>query len=316
MTKMRTFMGLIIAAVIIYAGLWHTTGFKAEKETAAMFAKWRDKGLRVEHGKIKLSGFPYRMVITVDGLHVRTRDDGLNFGAESVMAVSHLWTPGHWVADARNITLKAADEAIVAKDGTLRGSYRLHDNGQTMIVIDSGSTDDFELLKAPGLESPTTLKSWQLFFRTEAEHEANASGLYEDRFLDFKITAEGNSNKFETIGGIMGPIVKDWTANQLGAWRDAGGLLELDNFSLTSTDGSITGNASLTLDERFQLLGSASLKVSAPEAAASSLDALGLGKLGASIKATGEADLSLMMQMGSLSLDGQEILPLKPLIKD
>ncbi|NVJ97753.1 MAG: DUF2125 domain-containing protein [Alphaproteobacteria bacterium] len=315
MTKLRALVGLLFIAVLVYSGLWHTSGFQAEKDAAALFASWRDKGLRVDHGKIKLSGFPYRMIITVDGLRVRTRGPGLDLGAESISFISHLWTPGHWVADATNVRLSAADEAIELRDGTVRGSYRLHDDGKAIIVIDSGSTEDFALEKAPGIDEMTRLKNWQLFLRTDPTHVENESGLYEERFLDFKVMLDGGAAQFETTGGIMGPIVKDWTTEELGAWRDAGGLLEIDDFSLGTTGGRMKGSASLTLDEVYRPLGTATVQVAGGKALASTLAAVGLNGLADAI-GDDPKTLSLMAQMGTISEGGTNLIALKQLIKD
>lgn len=315
MTKLRALVGLIFVGVLIYTGLWHTSAFQAEKDTAALLAHWRDKGLRVDHGKIKLSGFPYRFVITIDGLHVRTRGPGLDFGTESLTLISHLWTPGHWLAEARNVGLKAADEALSLTDGTMRASYRLHENGKTVIVIDSLTTDDFSLQAAPGLTNATSLKGWQLFLRTDTDAQPNNDGLYEERFLDFKLTVDTGTAQFETEGGIMGPVVRDWTEGELAAWRDAGGLLALDRFDLTVPGGRARGDASLTLDEAFRPLGSASLAVAGGKAVADALSPLGLGDATTSLRTmTEQAEaMSLMLQMGSLTLDGATI-PLKPVL--
>ncbi|MFC4348878.1 DUF2125 domain-containing protein [Kordiimonas lipolytica] len=316
MTKIRTFAGLLIVAAIIYSGLWYTSSFQARKDTEAMLGGWRDKGLKVEHGKVKLSGFPYRIVITVDGLQVQTRGPGLDFGAESVTLVSHLWTPGHWVAEATNVRVQAAGEALAFTDGSMRGSYRIHDDGKAVIAIDSGNMADFSLMKAPGLEGPKRLKGWQLFLRSDTAHHEPENGLYEDRFLDFKLTVDTGATQIETSGGIMGPIVKGWTARDLGAWRDAGGLLELDAIKLDAGGGRLGGNASLTLDEDFRPLGSATFRVLGRDAIAATLKDMGLENAASAIARAGEDDLSVMLQMGSLTLEGEPVMPLKPLLED
>lgn len=316
MNKIRTFAGFLIVGILVYSGLWYTSSFQARKDTEAMFSSWRDKGLKVEHGKVKLSGFPYRIVITVDGLQVRTRGPGLNVGAENIMLVSHLWTPGHWVAEATNVSAKAADDAVSFTDGSLRGSYRIHDDGKAVIVMDSGDMADFSLLKAPGVAGPKLLKNWQLFLRADPTHHEPESGLYEDRFLDFKLVVDTGATELEATGGIMGPVIRDWTQNSLGTWRDAGGLLELDAVKLATNGGRLGGNASLTLDENFRPLGSATLKLVGPEVIAAEFKAFGLPDVAKALARAGDEDLSAMLQMGVLTLDGQQVTSLKPLLDD
>jgi len=313
MTKMRGILGVLVLAVLVYSGLWHTTAFQAEKQAATTLAGWRDLGLRIEHGKIKLSGFPYRMVLTIDGISLRTREAGLDFGADSVMLVSHLWTPGHWVAEARNVKALFAGGALEATDGYMRSSYRRMKDGGARIVVDSLSTEDFSLVAAPGLQPGVSLENWELYLRNNPTTGANGDGLYENRFLDFKLTFETKTQRFDTEGGIMGPPVTDWTKASIGSWRDAGGLLELDKISLSGDGGALTGNASLTLDETFRLLGSASLQVSEKDALGALLGVF--GRQTTSVPAGTVAEqVSVMMQMGTLTINGEPIISLMPVV--
>jgi hypothetical protein len=314
MTKMRALVGLIFIAILVYSGLWYTSAFKAEKATAALLADLRDKGLKVDHGKIKLSGFPYRFILTIDGLSVRTRADGLNFGAESVRLISHLWTPGHWMADGDKVTVALADGALKVSDGYMRASYVRHSDNQAVIVVDSLDTDDFSVEAAPGIDSPTTLKNWQVFLRYDGTAEPQG-GLYEKRFLDFKLVLD-NGNHMELMGGVLGPVIKDWTAEELGRFRDEGGLLEFDSIDFAIRGARMKGNASLTLDETFRPLGSASLAVAGGPALADYLKGFGI-ETGDTLTGMGDkaANLSVMAQTGFLSIDNGTVMALKPLIK-
>lgn len=315
MTKLRALVGLIFIAILVYSGLWYTSAFKAEKAAAMQLADLRDKGLRVEHGKIKLSGFPYRIVLTIDGLSVKTRAEGLDFGAESVTLISHLWTPGHWMAEARATSLEAAQGAIAVKDGYVRASFKRHGEQQAVIAIDSLTTDDFTIEAAPGIDGPISLKDWQLFLRYDGQAEPT-DGLYEKRFLDFKLTLD-SGNRFEVMGGVMGPGLKDWTPSALGAWRDAGGLVEFDTIDLAVRGARVKGNGSLTLDENFMPLGSASLAVAGGPALADYLKEFGVdtGEALSSLGSQAET-MQFMAQMGILSINNGSVLRLKPLVEE
>ncbi len=317
MTKLRALAGLLIAAILLYSGLWYTSAFQAEKDAAARLSALRDKGLRVDHGKIKLSGFPYRIVLTIDGLQIRTRGPGLDFGAESLVLVSHLWTPGHWVADAQAVQVSAANGALSFTDNLVRGSYRLHKDGTAVIATDTVSADDFVLTNAFGAKTLSGLSRWQLFLRLPKAQPAANNGLYESRFLDFKLVLTADQREFIAEGGLMGPTISDWTATELGAWRDGGGLLEFDKLMLTAGSSALTGNASLTLDDAFRPLGSASLKVSGAETINTVLKDIGV-PIGQGLPQNGDSDdtLSLMLQLGTASLNGQPLIPLRPVVAD
>ncbi len=313
MNKARALIGLIFIAILVYCGLWYTAAFKAEKATARELADLRDKGFKVEHGKIKLSGFPYRIVLTIDGLGIETRGPGVDFGANSVTLISHLWTPGHWMMEAREVRASFADEGVKFTDGYMRGSYKKHGEQQAVIAVDSYETDDFTLEAAPGLDEPTSLKNWQLFLRYDGTAEPS-DGLYEKRFLDFKLMLD-SGNRLELAGGLMGPPLLDWTRDALGAWRDAGGLLELDSIDIAVRGARVKGNASLTLDEEFKPLGSASLAIAGGPALAKYLvdlgfeDASSLEEMG-----TQAESISVMAQMGQLNIGSSPVALMDPVI--
>jgi len=313
MNKARALLGLIFIAILVYCGLWYTAAFKAEKNAARELADLRDKGFKVEHGKIKLSGFPYRIVLTIDGLSIETRGPGMDFGANSVTLISHLWTPGHWMMEGREVRAAFADEAVKLTDGYMRASYKKHSENQAVIAIDSLETDDFLLEAAPGLKAPTSLKGWQLFLRYDGTVEPS-DGLYEKRFLDFKLTLD-SGNRLELMGGVMGPPLLDWTRKALGAWRDAGGLMEFDSIDLAVRGARAKGNASLTIDEDFKPLGSASLAIAGGPALADYLTGLGFESASSLTDMGTQAEsLSVMAQMGQLNIGSSPIAMMKPVI--
>lgn len=318
MNRFHALLGSVLAAVLLYTGLWYTAGMKVQKDIVATMDGWRNDGMKVDHGRVKLEGFPYRLMITIDAPRVGTRSHGFGFKAKTLTLVSHLWTPGHWMAEAWGVEANAAADAWEMKDGYVRASYRTHEDGRPIIVVDSYNTEDFTLEKAPGLKAPTSLDGWQLFLRPGKPQDAKDTGLYESHFLDFKVTAEKNGAQFEAEGGISGPVIADWTEKQLATWRDAGGLLEFDALSLSIPNARLKGNGSVSLDENFMPLGSISLDVAGGKATADWLkDTFGLdagsafGGLGT--KAT---PVSVMLQNGQAMVGGMDLTALKPVIGD
>jgi len=257
--QLRYVVGVMFIALLIYSGLWYTAAFQAEKDVAAKFAQWRDQGLRIEHGKIEHGGFPYRITVSVSDLKLHTRARGIEFSANEMLLVSHLWTPHHWIAEARGVTGSLADGSTRFSDGFLHGSYKLHDNGKTLIVINSLETDDFALSKLMG-RHPPKLVEWELAFWLADSEEKAANGLYGSRYLDFKITGGTKDKKLQLLGAVSGPIINDWNKKNLAEWRDGGGLVEVDALTYQTLDGETTGSASLTLDEKFRPLGSVNLQ--------------------------------------------------------
>jgi hypothetical protein len=290
----------MIVALLVYSGLWYTAAFQAEKDVTATFAGWRDRGIQVEHGKIEHGGFPYRITVTIQDLSFHTRSKGVAFSADTILLVSHLWTPNHWIAEARNVTAGFARGSTRFSDAFLHGSYKLHSNGKTLIVVNSRGTDDFKLSKLLGF-SPPTLTDWELAFWLKNTDQQSAGGLYGARFLDFKVTGRTQENLLEIRGGISGPVITDWNKKALANWRDEGGLVELDTLEYHNREGQTKGSASLTLDNGFRPLGSVSL------AQAARCELLGF--------TIDENTTSAMLQNGVLSVDGRKVLDLDPVIR-
>ncbi len=316
MTRFNTLAGLVIAAILIYAGLWYTTAFKTEKKVIDQFSAWRDKGLKVDHGNVSSEGFPYRLVIKVQKPVLHTREDGLYLAAKEITLTSHLWTPGHWVAEATDTEFSLAGDTIKGKDGYTRASYKLHGDDLPVIVVDSGETDDFVLEKAPGLTAPTSLKKWQLFLRPGVDTAAAESALYDKPFLQFKIVMQSDIASMNAEGEISGPVIKDWSKKELSNWSADGGLLMLKTLQLETAGAKLSGDASLTLDEEFRPLGSATVSIEGGDKLTAYLASLGLNTH-ESLRAYSNVPsgpLPLMLQSGQVMLDVTEIMPLKPVI--
>ena len=289
----------MVATVLIYSGLWYTAAFQAEKDVAAKLASWRDQGVRIEHGRIEHGGFPYRVTVTVEDLELQTRGRGLEFSAKSLLLVSHLWTPNHWITEARDVKGGIAKGSTRFSDGFMHGSYRLHENGKTLIVINSNGTEDFALASLLG-RTPPALDSWEIAFWLDNSEQKPESSLYGARFLDFKITGNTNDSKLELQGGISGPIVTDWRKKALAAWRDGGGILEVDAIKYEAPDSQAVGSASFTLDTNFRALGSISLEKA------------GKGNMFGLIRREGSTNF--MLQNGRVTMNGKQLMMLGPVI--
>jgi len=296
---LRYVVAVMIAGVLIYSGLWYTAAFQAEKDVAAKLAQWRDQGVRIEHGRIEHGGFPYRITVLVEDLRIKTRSNGLGFSSEALMLVSHLWTPNHWIAEASGVKGSFAGGSTRFSDGFMQGSYKLHGNGKTLIVVNSRGTDDFTLQRLLG-RTPPAIDSWELAFWLDNSAQKQESGLYGARFLDFKITGGAATTSLELRGGISGPALTDWEKDTLAEWRDEGGLLELDTIKYRGKNIQAAGSASFTLDAGFRLLGSISLEQA------------GSGELlGINVR---EGSNSLMLQNGRVTMDGKQLMALDPVV--
>ncbi len=294
--QLRLIIGVMFLAILVYSGLWFTAAFQAEKDTVSLLATWRDSGLRVDHGKITHGGFPYRITVEIEDLSIQTRSNGLNIQADKLVLNSHLWTANHWVAQASGVQASLADNALSFEDNELTASYKLYENGQQVVALDTLSTDDFVFTQFFGI-TPPQLINWQVFLRFGDTASQDKDGLYGERYMDVKLSAKTSVSSLEATGGISGTVIRDWNKTNLSNWRDEGGLLEANSIDLRTPKGRLQGSMNVTLDENFKPLGSANMTVSGGDAIAQILKDAGIHIDG--IPTSGP--LNLMLQNGRCS---------------
>lgn len=308
--QIQLLAGILFLAILGYSGLWYTAAFQAEKDIVALLGSWRDQGLKVEHGRIEHGGFPYRITIDIENLHIATNARGVDVRAKNIQLISHLWTPLHWLAETSGLQVSAAAGSTILTSDFMLASYRVHDDGKTLVAFDSTASKGFSLTRFVG-QDVATPSSWQFFLRFGGTDDKTQSGLYGERHLGFKLAATGIAYNVDVIGGVSGPVIKDWTKEQLQNWSFEGGLLEVDKLTLTAGGGTLRGNGSLTLDDGFQPLGSASLTIAEGSSIARRLTDAGVS-FETSLPEQGL--VSLMLQNGSATINGEQLLPLKSVI--
>ena len=306
--NIRTVITALVLIALGYVALWYTVGFRTQRAVATTLASWLDEGLQVKHGDIRLSGFPYRLVIEIENLDVRTRETGLAVKSDQMTLVSHLWTPDHWVIQSAGNQIDLAGGSISLFEEFLQASYRLHNEDKLVVKIDSAGASDMRLRSPVGLPA---LSQWSLLIGKDYGDAPAAGGLYEKRTLEFRFYADADGSILEFTGGISGPAVKDWSATELANWRDEGGLLELDDLQWKTGDLSLKAAGDLTLDETFRPLGSASVSASDWRTAQRLLSQFNV-RLGASMP----EETSVMMQNGTALIDGEVVLRVPPVIED
>ena len=335
--KLKSLLGIFLLFLIGYSGLWYTVAFEAEENILRKLASWQKSGSRISHGKTVVSGFPYRVMVTLDGLDLTTPDRALRVRTDALTLISHIWTPGHWLASAENIKADTGTRRLAFTSDHMQGSYRLHDgganDGKTVIVLESGAEDGFTLRRAPFVFGDTPLDHWQLMLRMDSQslpddaENAADRGLYEKPYLDFNIMLKGNSSDVALTGSIAGPVINSWTPAGLVRWRDGGGLVDLTRLRLRFGETQFDGSGSLTLDERLRPLGSISAAWpgnTAPMALAETLKAYRVGRRQDLERALSDAGsykesrdkaepLAITLQLGTFNLNGVRLFKLESL---
>lgn len=305
--KLRTVVTTLVLLALGYVALWYTIGFRTQKEVTTTLAEWLDSGMQVRHGDIRLSGFPYRIVIEIENLEVSTRARGLAVESDQITLVSHVWTPDHWVAQAAGNDISLANGAIMLFEEFLQASYRMHDGDKLVVKIDSAGAADARIRRPTGLPP---LTQWSLLLGKDFAEAVENAGLYEKRTLEFRFFADAGGSTMEFTGGVSGPGLRDWTISELANWRDEGGLLAVDALSWSTGTLQLKADGDLTLDENYRPLGSANLSATDWQTAARLLSQFGLR-----VSPNSRTETSLMLQSGLALIDGAEVAELGPVIR-
>lgn len=309
MSTQIKFRGLVLGLLLVvlgYTALWYTVGFRTQKMISATLAGWLDAGMRVDHGAIELSGFPYRVVVSIDNLSVATRARGLDLATDKLTLISHLWTPQHWIVQADGAAASLADGLLAFEEDYLEASYRVHDGDRLVIKIDSGGAEDMTW-RAPS--RMPTLDAWTLMLGKDNGDSLAANGLYEKRTLEARLYARQGTQTLQATFGVSGPGIRDWTADELARWRDEGGLVAIDALDLATSGTLVALKGDIALDEAFRPLGSAAIEVSDWDAFAQLMRRIGISV------GSAPAD-AVMVQNGALMVGDQLALRLPPVIDE
>lgn len=306
-TRFRAIIGLLVLLIIGYSGLWYTAAFRAQKNLAQTLSSWRDTGLQVEHGAIKLAGFPYRFLLTLSNVSVATRAEGLVFKSDQMTLISHLWTPDHWIAEVVGMRGSIADGAFAFEEDFAQASYRVHSGDRLVVKVDSNGSDDFRWINAHGLPKP---EAWTLLIGKDNSEQEAQSGLYEKRTIEFRLYAERNGAVIDIAGGVSGPPVYDWSRSELTQWRNEGGLLEVDAMTWNAPGMQLSLNGDATLDDMYRPLGSATLSLKGWEAFTKLAPTIGLLP-----QETAPETLSFTVQNGIIQIGDQTIGRVTPFFR-
>lgn len=305
--KLRTVVTTLVLLALGYVALWYTIGFRTQKEVTAVLTSWLDEGLRVRHGNIRLSGFPYRIVLEIDDLEVSTRAKGLSVSSDQLTLISHVWTPDHWIAQSAGNDIQLAAGAVSLFEEFIQASYKIHSGDKLVVKLDSAGAADARLRSPTGLPQ---LEQWSLLLGKDFAEPSPSGGLYEQRTLEFRFFAGTGTSTLEFTGGVSGPGLKDWTEEELANWRNEGGLFAIDNLTWRTPGLTLKADGDITLDDAFMPLGSANVSATDWRVAGEFLS-----QYGVRIDVRTDSDTALMLQSGAAVINGEEVRALAPVIK-
>lgn len=275
---MRAAIAALLLLAILAAGhsaLWRWTSGQIERSFAAWTAQRRAQGWIIEHGPTARGGWPLSAALSVPGLRIAAVGPNLPAGLE-------------W--NAETLTLRVAAPRLDRLVVEFRGRQRLRigdtefpfatDRFEAFFPTEAGTslregevvTERLRMNTPAGL---LELREGQLSFgtrstATESEPALTVSlalqglGLPEGFAAQPALAAFGRQLESLSAEAVMtGPLPggRD-PMTRAEQWRDGGGTLELRLLAVQWGPVGGGANATLTLDDRLQPMGTATLRVS------------------------------------------------------
>jgi hypothetical protein len=267
--RARIFVAAAVALVLLggCAAYWFTVAAQLEKGINDWVAFQRQRGLTIDFERTSIRGFPFAFSTTFRQPHIAgvIAGQGVDWrGSDVEGSVSpidlHAMTfsaPGHHTLD-----LGAGLATVDAKDLTVR--LGLDNFGQISALA----------VKFAGLQA--TLPDGEAVAAASGEATLNAGPPPKsdtDPLLIFVLSAKNLQLPEGTVllttdplgevrvaGTVKGPMPIAPLRQALASWRDAGGTVEVTDFALAQTPLSLSGSATVALDETLQPIVAANLK--------------------------------------------------------
>lgn len=312
--KPKAFVGLLAGGIIVYSGLWYSMGLNAERQIIERLNHLRESGATVRHSPPELSGFPYRLEITLKDVSIKASNFNWQAKSSSATAIGHVWSPDHWFLRLRRTEITAADGAVSISSYDTLSSIRWGEDRTLHIGIDlSSSKAGGAVLGSQGIEAE---KAELHLIIPAADHESSKSLLSPLVFKGALRVAKtrGQSADYpaldrgEVLFALHGAGLNTWSQHALAEWRDAGGTLEITAASIHWGRSELDGNASLSLDGAFRPLGAATLTLKNADPMLRNFKKLGLLS---SQPSQDNGIVSVMAQSGKLTANGKVIAKLK-----
>jgi hypothetical protein len=265
--KLTAAIALVLVLLGAYAGYWFTVAAQLEKGIDDWVGLQRQRGLTVAFERAPIGGFPLAFRTTFRQPHIAGVIFGQSFdwhGPDVEASVSpidlHAMTfsaPGHHA-----LGFGAGPVTVDAKDLTLR--IGLDNFGQISSLAAKFAALQATLPDAKSIAAATGQLSLDVAPPPKADTDpllqfaANAEDLKlpEGTVL---LTADP-LGEARITGAVKGPMPVAPLREALVAWRDAGGTVELTDFAVAQATLSLSGSATVALDENLQPIVAASLK--------------------------------------------------------
>lgn len=248
-------LSLVAVALLAAAGYtWWWIHLAAQARTD--LANWANErtalGWTVETGDVTIHGFPWSFRLTM---------------AAPALTDAH---GAHWQGPPLTVTLapysptelhvEFAGHHVIALNGIEPFEIALGGASADMVVHNKGLTDlsmDLAEIQVPGADLAQMTLNLKRTTPKTVNH-TTISWLIDAELSDLKLAEQAKTVLGDTVKSarlkahLMGSILAAPFPGNIAAWRDEGGILEVDDFAVTMPPLSVHGKGTLALDREMQ----------------------------------------------------------------
>jgi hypothetical protein len=334
--RLKVIALVLVGLLLGYSAYWiylaqHADTYLRQLVTALA----QTNGIALNYDSYRVSGYPYRLVLTFQNPVLTYRNGPLtaDMAADELDAILEPWNLDHAIlmsASSRTTIAFGTGEPtrFVLAPETL--SLSVHAGGANALRV-SVIWNKVRVESNAGAWVPADLGTLEFHLRKLKPSPDGKGQLFEPKALDLVLrAAEAPTGSLGTTLAFRGRDVPRVTRSELGPWRDQGGTLEVESFDLEGENVHVAASGSFTLDEDFRLLGAVDIKGISREDLANLFVAKGwmtTDQAGeflsfyatlppAAVPEGGESAISITAQDGWLSLGPVRFEPIGPVVTE
>ena len=261
--RLKTIFWTILTLLVAYGGYWYYMAYHAEDFVEERLGEMHTLGFEVNYDGLDISGFPYRLIVTLKNADMRFQKNG---NAIRVTAPDFHIAVQPW--NFKHIIVNTYDMALTISAATV-GDVMTIQPAHARMSVNSTDGRPFRLsLEMKDVALPgTNNRAERIGLHVlEGQHQDNGSegALLEPALATIMLSIDGLSSagtmmmsKGQVTLTPRGSQVPKLTQMGLGMWRDEGGTLDVTSLTLHGVNEGekLEAEGSLALDEAFRPMG-------------------------------------------------------------
>lgn len=278
--RIGTVLSFIVAlAVLTYVGNWFAAAFWLEDQIEDWAVAERAKGNEITFGKLRFEGFPFEMsILAPDVLYRRDRDAVVETVATDRLRLSAKpWAPLDLTLTAENgltavqkapaqgttVTLTSAPDTTVNarfySSGALEHARLSAASGRLVSQQDSDPVGPREAARL-GATIATLDQADGVASHTDAAAVVSLTTARLETPALKQLGTAADHARFSIEATLRGAL-SGTNATDLAHWRDTGGTVDIDHFTLSLDPVALKLSATLALDQLLRPEGAGTLEI-------------------------------------------------------